>query len=184
LATLTSKTPRLKPALDKPNSAYNQFISTWNNGTGDIQKSYLQINEFWRLLQAAQPELDRLMISQPPDRQPPPTPRGTPAERTVIKTLRTQTNDLYEVFSSYLTHHGPPTAPSTIQNHVRVIGELLINSSLGQQAQTALTTSKTEWRKFTVLYNNGTGIANNCNCLKQLVEFQNVANMACVRFLG
>src|SRR6516162_3127485 len=65
LATLISKTPKLKPALNAPNSAYNQFISTWNNGTGDLERSFKRINEFWTLLQAAEPELNRLMVVGP-----------------------------------------------------------------------------------------------------------------------
>jgi|SRR6516165_8053001 hypothetical protein len=182
LRTLIGKTP-LKPALDKPNSAYNQFISAWNNGTGDLTISFYRINEFGTLLRDAQPALDRLMVLRPGTGPQPTGPRGTPAERTVFTTLRTQTDELYRVFEAYLVNnHKPPSAPSTIKEHVNVIGQQFNNSSLGQQALTALANPKTEWVKFTSLYKNGNGIE--WNCLKQLGEFKTIADMACIRFLG
>ena len=179
LATL-SKGP-LKPGLTVPNSAYNQFISIWAGGTGDLQRSFNQITEFWRLLQAAQPELDRLMVPPGPGPAPTGRPPLTPPEIQVFTTLRTQTNQLGEVFKSCVTSHST-TAASKIKEHVRVIGELLINSSLGPQAQTVLTKPKAEWGQFIIQYKNGAGIT--AQTLSQLQYFVTFTNIACAQVLG
>ena len=100
LATLIGQTPRLKPALNVPNSAYNSFISVWNNGNGDLQRSSKQITEFWNLLQAAEPELNRLMVPPGPGPASTRRPPGTPKEQQVFTMLRTQTNQLGEVFKN------------------------------------------------------------------------------------
>src|SRR5262249_52765113 len=146
----------LKPALTVPNSAYNQFISVWAGGTGDLQRSFTQISEFSRLLQAAQPELDRLMVLQPS--QPGPWTRGgvgrTPAESQSLTTLRSQTDELWQVYTSCVATH---TAASVqrIKEHVKAIGELLRDTRLSQQVHTMLKNAKTEWGRFTSLYRNG-----------------------------
>ena len=181
LATLISQTPRLKPALNVPNSAYNSFISVWNNGNGDLQRSSKQITEFWNLLQAAEPELNRLMVPPGPGPAPSGKPPLTPPEIDVFTTLRTQTNQLGEVFKSCVANH-TPAAASKIKEHVRVIGELLINSSLGPYAQTVLTKPKTEWGQFTSRSKNGTVIDR--PGLTQLEYFVISTNAACAQFLG
>jgi hypothetical protein len=182
LRTLIGKTPRLKPALDKPNSAYNQFISAWNNGTGDLGRSFYQITEFWNLLQAAQPELNRLMAPQPGPGQPTPWTRGkTPAEIQIFTTLRSQTEELWKVYTECVATHTSPLAIK-IAEHVKAIQELLKDTRLSQQAQTALTNSKTEWGKFISQYNNGKGI--NRSSWDLLLRFQTVLNIDCAKFLG
>jgi len=182
LATLISQTPRLKPALDRPNAAYNQFISIWNNGAGDLQRSYVQIDQFWRWLQDAQAQLDVLMVPPGPV-QPGRRPPGTPKEQQVFRTLRTKINELYPVYEGYMTYKTPPTAPTTIREDVNLIGQQLNSSSLSQQAQMLLADSKAEWGQFTSLYKNGNGIAD-WNCLSRLAEFKTRVNLACIKFLG
>jgi hypothetical protein len=181
--TLTSLIGRAKlgPALNTPNSAYNHFVSTWSNGTGDLARSFARISEFWRLLQAARPELDRLTAPQPvPD---PPGPNGNrnPAEVAVFTRLRSETNDLFDVFKVCVANH-TQLAASRIKEDVRVIGELLNNSSLSHDSVMKLTNSKREWTDFVGRYNNGLGITN--ATFSQLGHFVTFANIACNQFLG
>jgi hypothetical protein len=181
LHTLISRT-QLKSALNTPNSNYNQFISAWNNGAGDLLVSFNRLTEFWRLLQAAQPELDRLMAPQPgPGPQPTPGHPGTPAV-AVFTRLRSETAELCKVFDAYVKKQ--PVLKSSIQEHVRVIGELLNDSRLGHdaQTQTLLINSKTAWEKFTIQYKNGAEI--DWSSLQQLMHFKTDADLACFRFLG
>jgi hypothetical protein len=172
---------QLRPALNTPSSAYNQFMSAWNNGTGVLLSSFNRLTEFWSSLQTAQPELDRLMAPQPsPGPQPTPGHRGTPAEVTIFTRLRSETNDLFRVFDAYVKKQ--PASKSRIQEHVRVIGELLNDGRLGHDAQTLLINSKTAWGKFISQYKNGAVI--DWSCLQQLGHFQGDADLACFKFLG
>jgi hypothetical protein len=180
LYTLIRKTP-LKSALNTPNSNYNQFISAWNNGTGVLLSSFNRLTEFMRSLQTAQPELDRLMAPQPVPGPQPPGPHGTAAEVAVFTRLRSEVNDLWEVFKSCVTNH-TPSAASKIKEHVRVIGELLNNSSLGHDAVTKLTNSKREWTDFIARYKNGLEITN--SSFSQLGHFVTFTNIACAQVLG
>src|SRR5215831_21124267 len=145
----------LKSGLDPSNKIYNQFISTWNNGTGDLGRSFFQINAFWTSLQGRRPQLDNLMVLSSPDTGPQPTS----ADITIAKQLRSQSNELVEVFRTCVASHTAPLA-AKIKEHVRVITELLNNSNLSQHAQTVLTNSKKERALFTSLYKNGTAIDN------------------------
>jgi hypothetical protein len=178
LATLNK--PPLQPALNAPNSAYNQFISTWNNGNGDLTRSFRQIDQFWTLLQAAKPELDVLMVPAGPGPAPSGKPPLTPPELAVFTTLRTQTNQLGEVFKSCVANH-TPAAASKIKEHVRVIGEQINSSSLGQQARMALTKPNAEWQQFTSRYKNGAVI--DMPTYSLLEYFVISTNIACAKFL-
>jgi hypothetical protein len=180
LHTLISRT-QLKSALNTPNSNYNQFISAWNNGTGVLLSSFNRLTEFWSSLQTAQPELDRLMVPQPgPGPQPTPRHRGTAEEVSIFTRFRLATSELYIVFEACVKKQ--PASTSKIREHVRVIGELLNNSSLGPDTRMLLTNSKTEWEKFIIQYKNGAGI--DWSCLQQLGHFQTDADLACFKFLG
>jgi hypothetical protein len=183
LRTLIGKTPRLKPALDKPNSAYNQFISTWNNGTGDLTISFNRITEFNNLLQAAQPALNTLIVQPGPGSGPwtPGTLGKTPAEIQIFTTLRSQTGELFKVYLACVATH-TAAAAQEIKELVNAIGKLLIDPRLGRQAQTALTTAKPEWDKFTRQYNNGKAI--NQASWSQLSHFQAVLDVDVARYLS
>jgi hypothetical protein len=172
---------RLKPALNAPNSEYNRFISTWNNGTGDLGKSFNAISEFWRLLSSAKPELQRLLMPQPGPGPQPGGPKATPAEVVLFQKLRSETNDLYAIFKSCAAAHSAP-AEAKIKEHVRVIGQLLNDGSLSQSSKTALTKAKAEWAQFTAEYKNGARIDK--PTLSQLGYFVNFTNIACSQILG
>ena len=152
-----------------------------NNGTGDLGRSFNQISEFWRLLQAAQPELDRLMVPPGPGPAPTRRPPLTPPEIQVFTTLRTQTNELGEVFKSCVANH-TTSAASKIKELVRVVQESLNDTRLSQQARTVLTRPKTEWGKFTSLYKNGSVIDR--PSWSQLSFFAAAVNVEVARFLG
>jgi hypothetical protein len=153
LVTLIRKT-QLKSALNTPNSAYNQFISIWNNGTGDLGRSFNLISEFWRLLQAARPELDRLMTPQP---GPGPQPTGTSADVMICRLLQSETNNLFEVFKLCVANHTLSNA-ARIKELSTLIGELLSDSRTSPDAAMKLSNSKREWGQFIILYKKGAGI--------------------------
>jgi hypothetical protein len=183
LYTLISRTP-LKPALERPNSAYNQFISTWNNGKGQLLPSYNRINEFWTLLKDAQPALDRLMVPQPGPGGGPWTRGGvgrTPTEIQIFTSLRSQTDELWNVYTSCVATHTAASAQK-IKELVNAIQKGLWDTRISQQAQTVLTNAKPEWGKFTSLYRNGNGI--NRASWDQLLRFQTVLDSDVARFLS
>jgi hypothetical protein len=175
------KQPQLHSTLNKPNSDYNQFVSTWNNSTGVLLSSFNQLTEFWRSLETAKPELERLIAQPGPGPQPTPGHRGTPAEVAVFTRLRSETAELYKTFDAFVKHQ-PSATKARIQEHVRVITEQLNNSSLGHEAQTLLINSKTAWVKFTSQYKNGAEI--DYPTLQLLGHFQTDADLACFKFLG
>jgi hypothetical protein len=184
LYTLISRTP-LKPALETPNSAYNLFISTWDNGKGQLLPSFNRITEFWTSLRNAQPALDRLMVPQPVPGQPGPWTRGgvgrTPAEIQILTTLRSQTDELWQVYTSCVATHTAAAVQKT-KEPVRVIGELLYDTRLSRQAQTVLTNAKPEWQKFISQYKNGNGIDK--SSWNQLLRFQTVLDRDIGRYLA
>jgi hypothetical protein len=176
LYTLIRKT-QLKSALNAPNSAYNQFISTWNNGTGDLGRSFNLISEFWRLLSGARPELDRLMTPQP---GPGPQPTGTSADVMICRLLQSESNNLYEVFKLCVANHTPSNA-ARIRELSTLIGELLSDSRTSPDAVMKLSKSKGEWGQFIILYKKGAGIDR--SSLSQLGHFVTFTNAACAQIL-
>jgi hypothetical protein len=65
------------------NTAYNNFIATWNNGLGDLVKSFTMLREFHRLLNERRAEIDRLINLTPNERSPP-----DPADKPTAQDLR------------------------------------------------------------------------------------------------
>jgi hypothetical protein len=182
LATLIGKTPRLKPALEAPNSAYNVFISTWKNGTGDLLSSFTRITEFNNLLKTAQPALNTLIAQRGPDQPTPWTHGKTPAEREIFTLLRSQAGELFQVFMRCVATHNSADALK-IKEHVKAIQGLLNDTRLvSQPAKTALTRPKAEWVKFTSHYNNGKLIDQ--SGFSQVSFFQSVLDTEVARFLA
>ena len=167
----------LKPGLNAPNSSYNTFTSTWNNGTGDLQRSFSLISEFWRLLSGARPELDRLMTAQP---GPGPRPTGPSAEVQIVTLLQSQTNVLYDYFKKCVASHTPSGA-ARIKELSTLIRELLTDGRLSPGTVVKLTNSKQAWTEFMNSYKNGMGI-NNAS-LALLGYFVNYTMAACAAIL-
>jgi hypothetical protein len=167
----------LKPGLSAPNSAYNQFTSTWNNGTGHLGRSFNLISEFWRLLSAARPELDRLMTPQP---GPGPQPTGTSADVMICRPLQSESNNLFDVFKLCVANHTPSNA-ARIKELSTLIGELLSDSRTSPDAAMKLSNSKREWGQFIILYKKGAGIDR--SSLSQLGHFVTFTNAACAQIL-
>lgn len=177
------KVNALKSAIQPHNSNYNNFISGWNSGTGALMPSFNRCTAFWNSLQTAKNSLDTLIATLPvlaPERV---GQRGTAAERTLFTQLRSQTNELYDVFeSACLTNKTGDLAMKTkINEQVKAIGGILNNPSLGQDAAKELTNSKTAWVEFNTLYKNGQGIG--FPALGLLGNYKTQAGMACVKFL-
>jgi hypothetical protein len=170
----------LKSAIETPNSNYDNFISGWNSGAGALLPSFNRETAFWNSLQTAKNALDPLIATLPvlaPERA---GQRGTAAERALFTQLRSETNELYGVFET-ACKTGDQTMKTKILEHVRVIGGVLNNSSLGQDAGTELTGSKAAWAEFNTLYKNGQGIC--IPAFRALGEFKAQALTACLMFL-
>jgi len=150
----------LAAALAGPKSAFNQFISAWNEGTGDLTRSYNQLAEFWRLLSNARPAIDALTTpaaAPPAPPQPPAPAKPTAADLDQFRKLATAANDLLDPFEACVKAHQPAEA-SQIAELVRQINELLkIDPS--QAAANELNGPKSAWASFTRRYNAGRDIS-------------------------
>jgi hypothetical protein len=172
-----------KSALNTSNSAYNQFKSAWNNGTGDLTASFGQLNAFWRSLETAQTELNRLIVAPQPGPGPQPSgSRDNYIDVNIFTRLRTATTTFFDTFKECVVSPTARNRAGMLRDQVRVIGELLNNVGLSPDAVMKLTNPKRDWTGFITKYNNGLGITN--ASLAQLELFVNSTNIACKQILG
>lgn len=110
LAGFTEQASNLRSALQGPKGAYNTFVSTWNNGQGDPERSYNRLSEYHTLLQNAQPEIKRLISEldhadpDPPEGKPKGA-RGNPKDLEKLDTILKLSMELEEMLPKAREDH-------------------------------------------------------------------------------